>query len=247
MNTPHFKGVPFIVYFLVLMYSQVQAVNAPAGNPDSTDIFTYVQQEYGSDQVLMNGFYPEDYVMDALGHPFLMDKIFYPGYIVLHDQKFNGVFLKYNIFDQNVIVSQTGTEDASLQVIPPNKFISEFKIGDKVFRKMAMDSAGERFFQVVYDGKMKCLFSFSKLRYESYHVNKNSSFKFTKEHKKSWLLTDRGFFRFNSLRSFLKYFPSNAKSGIKDFCRREKLKLSKSSDQQMAKLMEFVEDINQAE
>jgi len=209
---------------------------------DSTDLFSFVQREYGADQVLINGLYPEDYIMDALGHPFFQDKLFYPGYIILHNQRYDGVSLQYNIFDQNIIVSQPGYENTPFQVIPPVKFITEFKIADKIFRKYCFDGTNEKFFQVVYDGKIKCLYSFIKKRYVSYHTEKFSSFKFSDDIRKSYLLIDQKLYEYNTLGSYLRLFPEKVKPGIRAYCRKEHIRLPKSSDQEIGKLIEFCEN-----
>jgi hypothetical protein len=241
MSSPATRSCLFLLIPLFLLYYPCSAQESNVLLTDSTDLFSYVQREYGPDQVLINGLYPEDYIMDALGHPFFQDTIFHPGYVILHNQKFDNIYLEYNIFDQNIIVSQPGNENNSFQIIPPNQFISEFKINSKIFRKLCFDGVNEHFFQVVYDGKIKCLYAYSKNRYISYHMQKYSSFKFTNEIRRSYLLIDQKLYEYNTIGSFLKYFPETVKSGIKTFCKKEKLRLSKSSDQEIARLIEFCE------
>jgi hypothetical protein len=242
MHSPVLKSCLFFVSTLLLWYFPVSAQNDINLPSDSTDLFLFVQREYGPDPVLINGLYPEDYILDAIGHPFFMDTIFYPGHVILHNQKFDHVFLQYNIFDQNIIVSQTGTENGSYQIIPPNAFISEFKIKDKVFRKFCFEGINEDYFQVVYNGEIKCLYSFTKKRYVSYSRSKYSTFTFSKDIRKSYLLKDQKLYEYKKLGSFLQYFPKNVKPGIKAYCEKEKLKLSKASDIEIGKLMQYIEN-----
>jgi hypothetical protein len=227
---------------LFLWYPPLSAQKNNTLLSDSTDLYSLVQKEYGPDQVLINGLYPEDYVRDAIGHPFFQDNKFYPGYIILHNQKFDDVSLKYNIFDQNIIVSQPVDENNTLQIIPPNKFITEFRVNDKLFRKFCFDGANEKFFQVIYDGDIKCLYSITKKRFISYHTQKFSSFKFSKEIRDSYLLIDQKLYRYNTLGSILRHFPDKTKPEIKAFCKKERIRLSKSSDQEIRKLIEFCEN-----
>jgi hypothetical protein len=190
----------------------------------------------------MNGSYPQDYPPDVIGHPFLQDKIFFHGYVVVHNQKFDHLFLKYNIFDQNIIVSLTAADNSPLKVIPPNTFVSEFFLNGKLFRKFCFDGMNEKYYQVVYDGKIKCLFSFSKNRYESFHNSDYRSFKFSGDIKKSWLLIGQNLYPYKTLRSFLQYYPDRLRPEIKTYCRKKKLRLSKSNDQEIKQLMEFCEN-----
>jgi hypothetical protein len=241
MNSPLLRFCLFSLFSLFLLYNPASAQKSNVLLSDSSDLFNFVQREYGPDQILINGLYPEDYIMDALGHPFFQDTIFHPGYVILHNQKFDNLFLQYNIFDQNIIVSQPGYENNPFQIIPPNKFISEFKINNRIFRKFCFDGVNENFFQVIYDGKIKCLYSYVKNRYISYHTPKYSSFKFTKEIRRSYLLIDQELYEYNKVGSFLRYLPEKVKPEIRAYCKKEKLRLSKSSDQEIGKLMEFCE------
>jgi hypothetical protein len=242
MSSPVIRSCLVSLFSLFILYYPGSAQLNNVLNSDSTDLFSFVQREYGPDQVLVNGLYPEDYILDAIGHPFFMDTIFHPGYVILHNQKFDNVFLLYNIFDQNIIVSQPGYESGPVQIIPPNKFISEFKINDKIFRKFCFDGIHEDYFQVVYNGKIKCLYSFTKKRYISYNRSKYSTFTFSKDIRKSYLLIDQKLYEYKKSGSFLQYFPKNVKPGIKAYCEKEKLRFSKASDAEIRKLMEYCEN-----
>jgi hypothetical protein len=242
MSSPIIRSCLVSLFSLFILYYPCSAQLNNVLNSDSTDLFSFVQREYGPDPVLINGLYPEDYILDAIGHPFFIDTIFHPGYVILHNQKFENVFLQYNIFDQNIIVSQPGFERDTVQIIPPNKFISEFGINGKIFRKFCFDGANEQFFQVVYDGKIKCLYSFTKNRYISYHTPKYSSFRFTQGIRKSFLLIDQKLYEYKKSGSFLQYLPKNVKPGIKAYCEKEKLRFSRASDTEIRNLMEYCEN-----
>jgi hypothetical protein len=241
MNSEVIKTCLFLISGLFLSYHSVIAQENQTFPPDSSDLFLLVEKEYGPDPVLINGLYPEDYILDAIGHPFFKDTLFHRGYVVVHNQKFDNVSLQYNIFDQNIIVSQSVKGSTSLMVIPPDKFISEFRFDDKVFRKLSFNGVGEDFYQVVYDGKIKCLFSFAKKRYVSYHNQKYSSYTFTKDLRKMYLLIDQKFIEFEKAGSFFKCFPEKARPEIKAYCKNKKIRFSRSSEQEIAKLVEFCE------
>jgi len=224
---------------LGLSFHQAGAQKSLGSLSESSDLYSYVLSEYGPDLVLVNGLYPEDYILDATGHPFLMDTVFHLGYLVLHHHKYDNVYLQYNIFDQNVIVSQPNGENAALQVIPPNKFISEFKMDNKLFRKFCFDGANEHYYQVVYDGNIRFLYSYAKKRFVSYNRSKYSTFTFSKEARKSYLLINQKLCEFKNLGSFLQYFPESRVPGIKAYCKKEKINFSRATDQEIEKLMKY--------
>jgi hypothetical protein len=239
MNFSLFKTGIFLVFCLNFSdFNAFAGIYNHAGT-DSTDLFSIVRQAYGPDQVLMNGLYPENYDRDVIGHPFFMDNLFYPGYVIVHDQKFDHLFLKYNIYDQQIIVSPGTAENSPLQVIPPNAFVSGFLLNGRLFRKYCFNGEKAQFYQVVYDGRIKCLYSFSKGRNESFHTSRNRSFAFTGEIKKSWLLMDQQQYSFHSLRSFLSNLPTDSRPEVRVFCRKSKLRLKYATDQEIRRLMEF--------
>jgi len=239
MNSNLIKQSLISIVILVLSYHQVDAQKSRGTLSESPDLYNYVLSEYGPDQVLINGLYPEDYILDATGHPFLLDTVFHSGYLVLHHKKFENVYLQYNIFDQNIIVTTHAGENGYLQVIPPNKFVSEFKMDNKLFRKYCFDGANEHYYQVVYDGSIRFLYSYAKKRFVSYNRSKYSTFTFSKEARKSYLLINQKLCEFKNLGSFLQYFPESRVPGIKAYCKKEKINFSRATDQEIEKLMKY--------
>jgi len=232
------------LYVFSLILVIVQPVRAERSHDlrcDSTDVYTLLQHDYGPDQVLVNGLYPEDYILDALGHPFFQDTRFFPGSVILRNTNYKGLGIRYNVYDQNIIISHQSTGNGTFQVMPPNKFISEFQLDDKTFRKLSFEGMGDRFYEVVYDGKMKCLYHIAKKRYTSYHAKEYSSFRYSREIRNSYVVINQQIHEYKSLGSLLNYFPKEERAAIRTFCKKEKINVSKSAESQIGKLMAFCE------
>lgn len=243
MDFQEIRTVVSCLFFLALAHFPLSGQEKDKPDTEPTGLLQLVQEEYGPDQILFNGIYPENIYRNALGHPFLGENKFFPGHLVAHKRLFDNIYLKYDIFDQNIIITQNPDSENPVKIIPPNKFISEFGINTRLFRKYRGDDGKDRFFQVVYDGEIKCLETWTKERVESFHTEKYSSFRFKDETKKSYLLIDQKFCSFSTLNSFLKYFPKEMKPDLKKFFSTERINLASASDEQIKKLFSFCENL----
>ncbi len=232
----------YTVLFIWII-NPVAGQESPGNLTDSAGIYSMAMKAYGSDQVFINGINHENYYLNALGHPFLNEDRFYPGFIVIHSKQYNNIQLKFNIFDQNLVIRQDLNNGTPVEFEPPVKFVSEFEINKMHFRKLKDESGREKFFQVVYDGDIKFLNFWSKQRVVSFHNARVSSFRFDEEVKKSYLLLHNTFYRFSSAGSFQKIFPKELIPEIKSFCRKESIRPGKGSDESLKKLTAFCDDL----
>jgi hypothetical protein len=243
MNFSFPEKILVLITLLLLKFIPLYCQQPVSSSSDSAGIYSQVLKAYRSDQVLINGIYNENYYRNALGHPFMLENRFYPGYIVIHNKRFNNLSLKYNLFEQNVVLVHDLNTSNQVEYIPPVAFVSEFSLNGKLFRRYRNEEGKESFFQVVYDGKIKCLYSWEKERIESFHNARVASYKFNDEVKKSYLLIDNKLFKYRSPGSFIGLFPKELASQIKNFCRKESINLSTAQDLAMAKLLSFCEEL----
>jgi hypothetical protein len=115
-------------------YAQEYAPNTKADYWNA--LYKSVVNDYGFDQVLVNGIYYEDDYWGKVGHPFLFEDQFYKGTLIYREKEYQGVDLKYDIYKQQVIL-YIRQNNSIAWIIPPNDFISAFSLGDKLFVKSA--------------------------------------------------------------------------------------------------------------
>lgn len=227
----------FLFSFNISVFTQTQP---------SQEIFDYgklyksVVDEYGFDQVLVNGVIFEDKYLKKIGHQFFAEDILYTGTVVYRGKEYGGVELKYDIYEQQLILFIKHF-NLTVKTVPSNDFISSFSLGDKTFSKYDFED-GPRFYQVVFDTeKLKCLYFWSK----QVHVTANSGnldyfiHEFTNSKKKSYLGLNRSFEEFTNNRSFIDLFPPETKIIVSQYIKRNHIKVAKSSDQKIAELLTF--------
>jgi len=206
-------------------------------------LYHQIQSTYGPDQELLNGIFFEDYYRKAIGHPFLHENRFYRGSVVFRNTLYNNVELKFDIFDQRVIINYSFNGE-QVPVILPNKFISYFILEGKHFKNISFDGKNAEIYQVIgKNNGIQCLYKWTKNRVESDHLRTTMSYKFTEDKRKKFLLTDGEIIRYYGKRSFLNAFSEKWQQQIKQFIRSNKINLRKSDDDKIKKLLDFCNTI----
>ena len=153
---------------LVIMF-QLPVVAQEQSDETRTDynkLYKSFIDEYGFDQVLVNGILYEDKYWKKTGHQFLLNDQFNIGTLVYREKKYEGVEMKYDIYDQQLILSIINN-NSIVRFVPQNDFISAFSLGDKFFSKYNFQNE-PRYYQVVFETeKLKCLYYWFKEKHYS--------------------------------------------------------------------------------
>lgn len=215
--------------------------------PDSkagywNDLYRAVLTEYGFDQVLTNGICYEDYYRGKVGHPFLLDDQFHKGRLIFRNREYSEVNIKYDIYKQQVILYIEQNNSKNL-IIPPNDFISAFNLENMCFIKYTCDKT-TAYYQVVYDSeKLKCLYSWYKLRFDSDHKNNYNSSKFTDSKRKCFMVVNNVSKSYKNNKSFTKLFPQIIQVPIKEFLRNNSITVRKISDADLREVLIYCETL----
>jgi hypothetical protein len=202
------------------------------------ELYKSVVNEYGFDQVLVNGIHYEDGYWGKEGHPFLFEDQLYKGTLIFRGREYKGVDIKYDIFKQQVILFIMQNNSIAW-IIPPNDFISAFSLGDKLFVKRTFQGV-PGFYQVVFDTEeLKCLYYWSKSRFGSDHLRDYYSFRFTDSDRKTYLIVDDVIKKYSDNRSFVRLFPRECQMRIKQYIKNNRIKVAKSSDAEIEKLVTY--------
>jgi hypothetical protein len=237
----------FIKYilFLVLMMQSFQPslfsqAQLKKDRTDYNELYKFILDKYGFDQVLANGVVYTDIYWKKEGHQFFMEDRPYTGNLVFRGKEYRGLEMKYDICNQQIIVF---IRHRYLQegIVPPQDFISAFNLEGTYFSKY--DFQGEpRFYQVVFDSdKLKCLYHWSKQaletasggNYKYYH------FEFTDSKRKSYLNIDGSFELYRNNKTFTGLFPKDIKSNVRHYMKVNHINVSKSTDQKMFELLNY--------
>jgi hypothetical protein len=127
------------------------------------------------------------------------------------------------------------------QILLQDEFIHEFKIDGKLFRKYSFPETGTRFYQIITSGKIYCLYFWGKdLNYSTL-----SFYNFTPQKKVSYIVKNDKPYRFKNKKQFRKLFPVQHQKEIKQFIRKNKIRLKNESDDNMRRLFEFCNQLTE--
>ena len=201
----------------------------------------YFDQSYGPDYNLINGIKYLYLYSNIDGHPFFGENRFCTGSLVIADREYQDVYLKYEIYNQKIILQYSPFSGGTDQILLKNEDIHEFKIDDKLFRKYSFSETGTRFYQVVTSGKIYCLYYWEKIL----NYSTLSAFNFSNQKKESYLVKNGKPYRFKSKKQFRRLFPVQHQKEIKQFIRNNKIRLKNESDSNMRRLLEFCNQLTE--
>jgi hypothetical protein len=225
----------------VLFHSPISAqTRSNKDRIDYNELYRFVLDKYGFDQVLANGIIYIDKYWKKEGHQFFLEDRLYKGNLVFKGREYQGLEMKYDIVNQQLIVF---IRHNFLQqgIVPPHDFISAFNLEETYFSKYEID--GEpRFYQVVFDSdKLKCLYNWSKQaletassgNYEYYH------FEFTGSKRKSYLNIEGSFELYRNNKTFTALFPNDMQSSLRHYMKVNHINVSKCTDEKMIELLKY--------
>lgn len=207
-------------------------------------IYLAAELEYGIDQELVNGVLFENIYLYAIGHPYFLADSFNNGRVVYHRKLYPDLLLKYDLYDQQVIVNYTSS-DMQVIFILPKKFISEFNIGNKKFVKRSVPGKeDDRIYQSIGEVyPVEILYTWEKIRTNSYH-NFLPSYEFGEDKKSSFLLINSNLLAYNRNGSFVSKFPEKNQKLIKKYIRENRIRVKHSTDSEMESLIRYCNSLD---
>lgn len=224
-----------LLFFHFNLFAQEQSHDT---GMDYEELVRSVKDQYGLDQVLANGVFYKNNYLNVAGHQFFPDGKLSDGTLIYKGREYKNVAMKYDIYDQELIL-YLHHNNLAVWIVPPDDFITAFGLSDKYFSKYNI--MGEpRFYQVVFDTeKLKCLYYWSKQINEVSHGGNTISFRFSEGEKDMFLNLDGPFEQFRNNRSFIEIFPTEAKDMVRQYIKMNHIKITKSIDEEVYELFNY--------
>lgn len=220
--------------WLILCMQLSLSLNLHGQNADRNNIAELVQlisESYGPDQHLINGIEYFNLHTHTSGHKFLDEDKFYEGRVVIDKRVYRHVMLKYDIFNQNLLLLAEQPKGGHKQVILNNLRIDEFELNGRIFRKHTFHGTGTLFYQVIGSDEIACFYHFTKQEIPR-AIDQHTLSEFTDVQKKSYIYWQSELHAFNRNRSFIRIFPEH-QTQIKAFLRQNKFQVRNMTDPQM--------------
>jgi hypothetical protein len=229
-------------FILALFFLLPGLLNLCAQDLSITEYLSECERKYGSDADLVNGvkyYYP---YRQSQGDPFFFSEA-RAAIITIQNKEFEGQQLRYDLFDQRLILDYKDIYGASSSLILRNEWVESFAFENHRFSKLQGPEGEECFFQVVSNGPISCVYKWNK----SHLLNLASgvqSYYFTEAVKEPFLLIEGRFYPYRNNRTFLRVFKPDIQKTLKQFMSQGKINVKKASDSQVRHLVEYCNSLS---
>ncbi|HHL57525.1 MAG TPA: hypothetical protein ENJ14_01130 [Bacteroidetes bacterium] len=198
----------------------------------------------GADDELVNGtIYLQEHLM-ANNHPFFLYSDWYFGNITVNGDLFKGVFLKYDIYSDKLILKAARHRGGTVVISLNNEFVDNFRLGDRYFvnaTDFRVKGLQTDFVELLYHGNFDFFVGYVKL-FNSNYSSKAPYGYYGKTISFYYILQDGRLTRINAKKSLLGYFEPYKKE-IKRFMKKNKIKYGKASYTQLHALMHYCDNL----
>jgi hypothetical protein len=238
------KPVFVILHLILLIQLNLHSILAQSTRTKDSTVLkwkSYFEQFYGADYNLINGTRYVNLYITAEGHPFLGEDSFYRGNIVINNKTYVDAEIRYDICNQKIILQYPYFSGNKDKIVLNEEFIGEFETDGRLFRKYSFPGIGPRFYQVVSQGNIYCLYHWKKDLIKGSSVQ--SFYKYSPEKHLSYLVIDNKLCPFNGRISFLKLLPGEYNKKIIQFLRSNKIWIRDASDMQIRQIMDYCNEL----
>jgi hypothetical protein len=208
----------------------------------SQDVIKETDKVFGLDPLLYNGKKYSYFLPSGTGgHQFLFSPDYIMGSITIKGKTFNDISLNYDIFNQQLLLQYT-SETGAVSIIEVSvAWLESFYLGDIRFEYLAPDNT-PRICQVIGEGPCRVLYHWKKELKLDTGTNP-VSYTFSLPRRDSFVSGEGAVKPYRGQGSFIALFPPEHKTVIKNYLRENKIKVNKASDQVMARLTEFIGEL----
>ena len=210
------------------LHGQESSADSPPGYAELVD------WAYGQDQELVNGLQYYNRNPRSLGHPYLLEGWVHQGSVRIRGKFYNNIWLKYDIYAQQLEVEYQTINGADNQVILVSDRVNEFYIGSYYFKKLKLEEEldDEQFYQIIGGGRLVWY-----IRWDKKLVPISGDPRFIEEFtspKRNYLLElDGSVHPFSNKKSFVDLFPESVQKDIKKLIKSNQLQIRGASTEQL--------------
>ena len=229
-DVPRALATAILLFCLVQfpLHGQEPSADSPPGYGE------LVNWAYGQDQELVNGLQYYNRHPRSLGHPYLLEGWVHQGSVRIRGKFYNNIWLKYDIYAQQLEVEYQTINGADNQVILVSDRVNDFYIGSYYFKKLKLEEEleDEHFYQIIGGGRLVWYIRWEK---KLVPISGNPRFieEFTSPKRHYLLELDGSVHPFSNKKSFINLFPESLQKDIKKLIKSNQLQIRSASTEQL--------------
>lgn len=242
-----YKYFPIIITSLLFFSfsSQLKSQDEYDVNHRIKSLIIQTDSLLGADDELVNGKIYIHENMLADGHPFFLSDNWQTGNVVINGKKHDGLFLKYNLYTDELVLMAERKKGGAAVISMNNEFVESFDLENRHFvNSMNFNVKGIQtdFVELLYEGNFVFFVSYSKAFNNDYNI-KTPYGSYGKTKTSYFLFQHAKLISISSKKALLKYFESDKKK-IKKFMKMNKIKYAKASYDQLQHLMQYCDELS---
>lgn len=198
-----------------------------------------LDQVYGNDPLLYNGkvysYFPPP---GTGGNQFLKGEDAVSGTAVIRGNTFENLMLKYDIFNQKLIMVYQNNVGGENQLVVSDAWLESFTLARANFQILAIDDTTSHIYQVLGNGHKKLLYDWHKRLYLSNRYGATNHI-FTEPMRSMYLYNGEEKLKFTNNRSFVKLFGKTNQPVLRKFLRKNHIDVKKADDTAMVILLNY--------
>jgi hypothetical protein len=229
-DVPRALAMATLLFCLVQfpLHGQEPSADSPPGYGELVD------WAYGQDQELVNGLQYYNRHPRSLGHPYLLEGWVHEGSVRIRGKFYNNIWLKYDIYVQQLEVEYQTINGADNQVVLVSDRVNDFYIGSYYFKKLKLveELEDEQFYQIIGGGRLVWYIRWEK---KLVPISGNPRFieEFTSPKRHYLLELDGSVHPFSNKKSFIDLFPESLQKDIKKLIKSNQLQIRSASTEQL--------------
>lgn len=240
---------PFAIFW-ILFFSMpvgVKAQEEPFNIHNLNSLIKHTDSILGADDELVNG---KIYVQENLladGYPFFLTQDWLEGNVVVNGKKHTGLFLKYNLYTDELVMKAERKRGEGASVISlNNEFVESFNLENRHFVNsinFKVKGIQTDFVELLYEGRFVFFVSYSKSFNNDYNT-KTPFGNYGKTSTSYFMLREETLNYISSKNALYKHFEP-VKKKIKKFMKKNKIKYAKATYEQLHSLMQYCDELSQ--
>jgi hypothetical protein len=198
---------------------------------------------YNMDPELYNGqIFTNVYRRDIDGNQFFQEKNFKKNDLTLSKKSYEDQYINYDVYSQKLLLTYLDENNSQKIIEIPLEHVRSFYIEDNYFEVIQGPDEDYKIYQTFNFNNNKILIYWMK----NLILNSGSvyyRYRFTKLDKQMWLLLDGNYRKVNNNKSFLNSFPDDKKLAIKNWLKKNKLKIQKADSSELELFSNYLKEL----
>jgi hypothetical protein len=208
--------------------------------PINRDSFDLV---YGSDPTVYNGLLFLNQNPSVKGTPFLGDGSFQKGNVILRGQCFANQELKFDVYNQKLIIKHVGKSGAVHFVVASDAWLEKFSLEEMNFERIQFPDGTYKIMQLIGTGNYRIGIHFTK-KFAFNTSSNNSGYFYSDEIRTYYLINHEVCQAFWNKKSFFKLVGKEQQIPIRGYCNSRKINLRNPAYQTLEDLITYCNTLN---